>query len=201
MTNATETQGRQTLIEEGTTFRGSLDSKCEIVVNGTVEGDLTGPSLLVNVGGVVQGNVTANVIRSNGQLQGTFEAEEFRLSGRVCDDTIIRADTLAVKLAKADEPPIVLGECVIEIGEAPSAEEVLKRRAAQAKPTQAKPTQAKPANAGAKGGDVKSGAKTPQAEGTAPGVANAKKKNKGDKEDQAKKSKKHNKNTDKGKLS
>lgn len=130
-------QGRQTIIEEDTTFKGSLDSKYAIVVNGKVEGDLTGPSLVVNTGGAVQGGVKAKAIRSAGELQGTFEAEEMQISGRVCDDTTIKAKTLEVRLAKSEESPIVFGECVLEVGEAPDVKAILKSRAAAAAPAPA----------------------------------------------------------------
>lgn len=175
----TGTQERQTLIEEETTFKGSLDSKCPIVVNGTVEGDLSGPALLVNVGGTVEGNVKAAVIRSDGQLQGTFEAERFYLSGRVCDNTTIRAKTLEVKLAKAEEAPIIFGECLIEIGDTPNLEEILKRmeKSKVAKPLATKPVQAKH-------GEAKNGSKPQSAQAD----SSQAKKNKG-KDDQGKRPK------------
>ncbi len=35
-------QGRKTLVEEGTHFKGSLTSNCPVEVKGRVEGDLSG---------------------------------------------------------------------------------------------------------------------------------------------------------------
>jgi hypothetical protein len=144
MISTSETSGRQTLIEEESTFKGSLDAKCPIVVNGRVEGELSGPSLLVNRGGAVQGSVKVESLRSAGELQGEFEANHMQVSGRVCDDTVLRAKSLEVKLAKPEEAPIVFGECEIEVGDAPTIEEALKRQAdAIAPPKVAAPVAAK----------------------------------------------------------
>jgi cytoskeletal protein CcmA (bactofilin family) len=138
ITSGNEGQGRQTLIEEDTTFRGSLETKRPIVVNGRMEGELTGPSLVVSMGGSVQGVVKVKEIRCAGDLQGEFEAEEIHFSGTVSDETVIRAKALEVKLAKPEETPIVFGECEIEVGDEPTVDEVLKRRTAALEPPKPK---------------------------------------------------------------
>ncbi|MGH7329848.1 MAG: polymer-forming cytoskeletal protein, partial [Polyangiaceae bacterium] len=46
---------KQTLVEEGTKFKGSLTSSCPIVVRGRIEGDVEAPSLNVSSSGAVHG--------------------------------------------------------------------------------------------------------------------------------------------------
>ena len=48
---------KRTLVEEGTTFKGSLTSSCPVLVKGAIEGDLTTPSLTVASSGSVSGKV------------------------------------------------------------------------------------------------------------------------------------------------
>jgi cytoskeletal protein CcmA (bactofilin family) len=112
---------KQTLVEEGTEFKGSLSSKCPIVIKGRLEGDISGPSVTVSATGSVCGNVKTGEIRSEGELAGRYEAEVVRLAGRVKDGTVIKAKTLEMRLA----PPkgaleITFGECELEVGDEPT---------------------------------------------------------------------------------
>ena len=116
---------RQTLVEEGTEFKGSLSSNCPIVIRGRLEGDISGPSLTVSATGSVCGNVKTGEIKSEGELAGRYEADVVHLSGRVKDGTVIKAKTLEMRL----EPPkgkleITFGECELEVGDEPSRKEV-----------------------------------------------------------------------------
>src|SRR5690349_11736028 len=90
--------GKQTLIEEGTNFKGSMTSSCPILVRGRIEGDIESPSLSVSPSGAVQGRAKVVQLRSEGELAGEFDAETVQLSGVVKDSTVIRAKTLEVKL-------------------------------------------------------------------------------------------------------
>src|SRR5215831_13974428 len=90
---------KQTLVEEGTEFKGSLSSNCPIVIRGRLEGDISGPSLTVSATGSVCGTVKTGEIRSEGELAGRYEADIVRLSGRVKDGTVIKAKTLEMRLA------------------------------------------------------------------------------------------------------
>ena len=54
--------GRKTLVEEGTQFKGSMSSDCPIEVKGRIEGDLTAPALSVSVSGAVHGKVKVGEI-------------------------------------------------------------------------------------------------------------------------------------------
>jgi cytoskeletal protein CcmA (bactofilin family) len=116
--------GKKTLVEEGTSFRGSLTSTCPIEVKGRIEGDLTAPALSVSTSGTVSGKVKVGEMRSQGELAGEFDADVVQLSGTVKDNTIIRAKTLEVKLAPPNAKlQVVFGECELDVsGEAPHKE-------------------------------------------------------------------------------
>jgi cytoskeletal protein CcmA (bactofilin family) len=116
-------QNRQTTVEEGTQFKGTLSSTCPVVVRGVLDGDIKAPSLTVAQSGMVTGNVRAQSIRSEGVLAGNVDADDVSLSGSVRSDTVIRAKTLEVKL-KADKAKleVTFGECILEVGDDPGAE-------------------------------------------------------------------------------
>jgi cytoskeletal protein CcmA (bactofilin family) len=117
-----ETNGkqRQTLVEEGTEFKGTMTSKCPVTVMGKVDGDISAPSMHIAESGSVAGVVKVQALRSEGELAGEVEAESVQLSGRVKDGTIIRANSLEVKLARPrGKMELVFGECEIEVGDAP----------------------------------------------------------------------------------
>lgn len=113
---------KRTLVEEGTTFKGSLTSTCPIFVKGGVEGDIQAPSLTVAATGVVSGKVKAGELKSEGSLAGEFDVEKVQLSGSVKDNTVIKAKSLEVKLASSSKMQVVFGECELEVGEQPTRE-------------------------------------------------------------------------------
>jgi cytoskeletal protein CcmA (bactofilin family) len=109
--------GRKTLVEEGTQFKGSLTSDCPIEVKGRVEGDLTAPALSVSTSGAVHGKVKVGEMKSQGELAGEFDADVVQLSGTVKDNTVIRAKSLEVKLTPANgKMQVIFGECELEVG-------------------------------------------------------------------------------------
>src|SRR5688572_21799553 len=112
---------RRTLVEEGTELKGTMSSTCPIVVMGKVEGEVSGPSIEISATGVVAGSVKVKELRSQGELAGDVVAETIHLSGRVRDNTVIRADTLEVVLGPADGAlEVVFGICELAIGAEPS---------------------------------------------------------------------------------
>jgi cytoskeletal protein CcmA (bactofilin family) len=118
--------GKRTLVEEGTSFKGSLSSTCPVVVKGRVEGDVSAPSLQVSATGAVHGKVKVGEMQSHGELSGEFDAETVQLSGSVKDNTIVRAKSLEVKLAPANgKMQVVFGECNLEVGDMPSKAEAV----------------------------------------------------------------------------
>jgi cytoskeletal protein CcmA (bactofilin family) len=134
MSDAKRTGGPRTLVEEGTQLKGSMTSKCPIDVKGKVEGDLSAPSLSVSVSGAVQGRVKVDELVSEGEISGEVDADVVRLSGVVKDNTVLRAKSLEVKLGPANgkRMQVVFGECVLEIGEAPTREAEVKKEEGKA---------------------------------------------------------------------
>jgi cytoskeletal protein CcmA (bactofilin family) len=121
--------GRKTLVEEGTQFKGSLTSDCPIEVKGRVEGDLTAPALSVSTSGAVHGKVKVGEMKSQGELAGEFDADLVQLSGTVKDNTVIRAKSLEVKLTPANgKMQVIFGECELEVGSEQAAKEQGKEK-------------------------------------------------------------------------
>lgn len=115
---------KQTLVEEGTKFKGSLTSSCPIVVRGRIEGDVEAPSLNVSSSGAVHGKVRVGEMRSQGELSGEFDADVVQLSGAVKDNTVIRAKSLEVKLTPpTGKMQVIFGEVQLDVGDVHAKEE------------------------------------------------------------------------------
>jgi cytoskeletal protein CcmA (bactofilin family) len=118
---------KRTLVEEGTTFKGSLSSTCPILVKGTINGDLEAPSLTVAATGSVSGKVKAGELKSEGELSGEFDVDRVVLSGSVKDNTVIRAKALEVKLSvTGSKMQVVFGEVQLDIGDQPVREKLVE---------------------------------------------------------------------------
>lgn len=109
-----------TVVEEGTEFKGTLSSSCPVDVRGRVEGELSTPSLTVSASGAVHGRAKVGAVRSEGEISGEFEADRVELSGRVRDNTVIRARSLEVKLERARGLQVMFGECELSVGDEPT---------------------------------------------------------------------------------
>ena len=96
--NAGATAQKQTLVEEGTRLKGSITSTCPVVVRGTVEGGVEGPSVTVSATGSLSGRVDAGTVNSDGKIAGELEVDSARLSGSIANNTVVRAATLDVKV-------------------------------------------------------------------------------------------------------
>ena len=127
--------GKHTLVEEGTEFKGTLSSKCPIVVMGKVEGEVTGPLIQITQTGCVAGNVKVDELRSDGELAGEVQARTVRISGKVRDHTVIKARTLEVSLhTDKGGMEVVFGECELNIGDEPSKEAAIAAATAAPQP-------------------------------------------------------------------
>ena len=114
---------KQTTVEEGTEFKGTLSSTCPVVVRGVLDGEIKAPSLSVAATGTVVGNVRAQRIQSEGVLAGNVDADEVSLSGNVRSNTVIRAKTLEVKLSRDNgKLEVTFGECILEVGDEPTTQ-------------------------------------------------------------------------------
>src|SRR5829696_1828307 len=97
------------VVDEGTIFKGVITSSSTVTVRGVLEGEVEGPALEIEPGGVLIGKAKVTELRSRGELAGQFQADDVELSGRVRDDTIIRATSLLVSpssLLSADGHPV-----------------------------------------------------------------------------------------------
>jgi cytoskeletal protein CcmA (bactofilin family) len=127
--------GSKSVIDRGTTMKGSISSSSTVLVLGVLEGEVIGPAVEVEVGGVLVGKAKVGELRSRGELAGEFEADDVELSGRVRDQTVIRAKALLVAPVhtSAGEPEALFGECQIDIGDPPSKEQAVAQALATAR--------------------------------------------------------------------
>jgi hypothetical protein len=140
MDSADNKMEKQTLVEEGTHFKGSLSSNCPIVVRGKIEGDVAAPSLVVSVSGAVHGKVKVAELRSQGELSGEFDADMVQLSGTVKDNTVLRAKSLEVKLSSSNgKMQVVFGECMLDVGPMPDKQAAIHPPAAAVSDVHASP--------------------------------------------------------------
>jgi cytoskeletal protein CcmA (bactofilin family) len=110
---------KQTVLEEGTEFKGTLKSSCPVVINGTIDGEIDAPALTVTRSGSVAGSLRATKLRSQGTLSGKVEASDVYLSGVVRSNTSIKAKRLEVKLGSDQaQIEVTFGECALEVGDA-----------------------------------------------------------------------------------
>lgn len=103
---------KRTLVEEGTKFKGTLESTCPVLVRGRVEGELETPSLTVSATGAVHGKAKVGKVQSDGELCGEFDADVVELSGTVKDNTVIRAKSLEAKISmQQGKMQVVFADC------------------------------------------------------------------------------------------
>jgi cytoskeletal protein CcmA (bactofilin family) len=126
---------RKTLVEEGTHFKGTLSSHCPVEVKGKIEGEVTAPAMTVSETGAVHGVVKVGTLCSQGELAGEFDADIVQLSGRVRDNTVVRAKSLEVKLEpKGAKMQVIFGECTLDVGEQPSKDAAIEEALRAGKP-------------------------------------------------------------------
>lgn len=115
---------KQTLVEAGTEFTGTVKSSCPVVVHGTLEGDIDAPTLSIATTGTVHGNIRAESLRSFGTLAGTVDAGEVYVSGVVRSKTVIRARRLELQLGSSEKSQIeVTVKTSVELNALPSSPE------------------------------------------------------------------------------
>src|SRR3954463_2509089 len=112
-------QPKQTVVEEGTALRGSLASNGQVLVMGRVDGEVSGVAVEITETGAVSGRGKTPALRSRGDLRGGIDAEDVELSGHVLDETVIRAQAIAVSIPIAGGPTMLFGDCELETGAPP----------------------------------------------------------------------------------
>src|SRR4051812_12695955 len=117
---------KQTVVEEGTEFKGTIKSSCAVVINGTIDGDVDAPEVTITRSGSIAGAVKATKLRSQGTLSGKVEATDVFLSGVVRSNTAIKAKRLEAKLgSESAQIEVTFGECALEVGDAVAEPAVL----------------------------------------------------------------------------
>lgn len=126
---------KQTVVEEGTEFKGTIKSSCAVVINGTIDGDVDAPEVTVTRSGSIAGAVKATKLRSQGTLSGKVEATDVFLSGVVRSNTAIKAKRLEAKLGSdSAQIEVTFGECALEVGDAVADATVVAPVRAEAAP-------------------------------------------------------------------
>jgi cytoskeletal protein CcmA (bactofilin family) len=131
---------KQTIIENGTEFDGAMSSTCAITLSGKMKGELSAPALTVTETGAVHGQVMVEQLKSQGEVSGEIDADIVELSGKVNDNTVIRANTLEVKLDQPDGGlRVAFGNCSLRVGEKVANHKQSKsERSAEANKTETK---------------------------------------------------------------
>lgn len=116
---------KESIVAQGASFKGTVTSEGPVTVSGVVDGELTAPVLVVTESGSVNGRIKVEELTSAGELSGEIDAGSLQLSGRVRDNTSIRARTLEVKLASDGDDPLrlVFGTATLEVGTEPTTAE------------------------------------------------------------------------------
>jgi cytoskeletal protein CcmA (bactofilin family) len=109
---------KQTILEDGTEFDGSVKSKCPITVSGKLKGEVSAPALTITASGSVHGQVKVSHLKSQGELSGEIDAENVELAGKVNDQTTIRATSLEVTLNQpGNKLQVTFGNCELLVGD------------------------------------------------------------------------------------
>jgi cytoskeletal protein CcmA (bactofilin family) len=138
--NGRAPDGRASIIDQGAVFKGTITASSTVIVRGVLEGEITGPGLEVDATGVVMGHAKVTKLRASGELEGTYEAEQAEVYGRLRDGVLIRADSLTVANSEEDTSThVFFGECELEIGPLPNQEQAVNEALALAAASVAAP--------------------------------------------------------------
>jgi cytoskeletal protein CcmA (bactofilin family) len=143
--NGRPPEGRASIIDQGAVFKGTITATSNVIVRGVLEGEITGPGLEVDASGVVVGHAKVTKLRASGELEGTYEAEQAEVYGRLRDGVLIRADSLTVANSEEDTSThVFFGECELEIGPLPNQEQAVNEALALAAASVAAPAPSTP---------------------------------------------------------
>lgn len=95
-------QGPRTVVDDGTNLKGTINSSCPVLVQGTVEGAVEAPSVTVSATGSIAGKVTTEKLRSIGKIAGDYDVKDAQIAGAVEKNTHVKAETLHLKLNATD---------------------------------------------------------------------------------------------------
>jgi cytoskeletal protein CcmA (bactofilin family) len=110
---------KQTLLEAGTEFKGTIRSSCPVFVNGTLDGEVDAPLVSIAQSGTVSGVIKTKTLRSHGTLSGSVDGGDVFVSGAVRSHTVIRARRLEVKVGSRDgQLEVTFGKCDLDVSDA-----------------------------------------------------------------------------------
>ena len=97
--------GESSVINAGLTIVGNLQSEADVVIGGTVEGDISSRSLTVSEGAMVTGTIQSSSVEVRGKVEGQVHAATVKVarSGHVNGD--IYYESLSI-----DEGAVVEGQ-------------------------------------------------------------------------------------------
>lgn len=81
----------ESIIGSNSGFRGDVDVKGSLRVDGTLEGNITAEYVIVGEHAFIKGNITANGITIGGKIEGNLTAEELieiTAKANICGDVI-----------------------------------------------------------------------------------------------------------------
>ncbi len=99
----------QSIIDHLMVITGDVESRCVIVVNGTVNGSIKGKELLISENGSVSGDVEAEVLRCSGRIEGNVVTRSLILTETGCQVGTVETKELEVA------PGAVL-DCALQSG-------------------------------------------------------------------------------------
>jgi cytoskeletal protein CcmA (bactofilin family) len=101
----TPVNGEPSVINAGLTIVGNLQSNTDVVISGTIEGDISSRGLTVSEGAKVTGTIECSTVQLRGQVNGQIKASAVKVArtGNLNGD--IFYDTLSI-----DEGAVVEGQ-------------------------------------------------------------------------------------------
>ena len=93
--NATETA--YSIINERLTMRGDLESEADILVKGTVHGNIKCKMLIIDTDALVEGGITADEVVIRGRTKGIIRAKRVRFEKTAQVDSEIFHDSFAAE--------------------------------------------------------------------------------------------------------
>ena len=98
-------QGESSVISAGLKIVGNLQSEADVVISGTVEGDINSRSLTVSEGANVTGTIESNSVEVRGKVDGQIHASSVKVTRSGCVNGDILYETLSI-----DEGAVVEGQ-------------------------------------------------------------------------------------------
>ncbi len=115
------TTNEASVINSGLKVIGNMESDGDIVISGTVEGDITSRGLTVSEGATVKGTVTVGAVSVLGRVEGEIRTRAIRIAatGEIAGN--IKYETMAIEEGAQVDGHVVKVKPGAERGKAPAA--------------------------------------------------------------------------------